>query len=91
MTTNVTLLTLDVTDILLARDPDDVAMARNRTRRTWPAVVGFIVGCGLGAWCEMVAGLWSLALPVGLALLALALGFASEHDARAAVPAPARN
>jgi uncharacterized membrane protein YoaK (UPF0700 family) len=36
-------------------------------------IIGFAVGCGLGASCEMTFGLRSLALPAGLALLALAL------------------
>jgi uncharacterized membrane protein YoaK (UPF0700 family) len=80
MTTNVTRLTMDIGDMLVARDPSDVAKARNRAKHTWPAVLGFVVGCGLGAWCEAAAGLWSLALPVGLALLALTLGVASKLD-----------
>jgi hypothetical protein len=44
------------------------------------AGVGFTVGCGLGAACEAAIGLWSLALPAGLALLALAMGVgATRH------------
>src|SRR5262249_19909184 len=74
MTTNITLLTIDVVNMLIARDPKDVATARNRARHTWPAVAGFAVGCTLGASCEMIVGLGSLALPAGLAFLALALG-----------------
>jgi uncharacterized membrane protein YoaK (UPF0700 family) len=80
MTTNITLLTMDVGDILLARDPKDVARARGRAKHTWPAVVGFVLGCGLGAWCDAAAGPWSPALPAGLALLALALGLATRFD-----------
>jgi len=76
MTTNVTRFTIDVVEVLLGRDPGDVATARNRAKHTWPAIVGFVVGCGLGAACESAVGLWSLALPAGLALLALAMGFA---------------
>jgi uncharacterized membrane protein YoaK (UPF0700 family) len=74
MTSNVTQLTLDSVALLVARNPDDVAKARARAQRTWPAVAGFVAGCCLGAWCQAVAGLWSLAMPAGLALLALALG-----------------
>jgi uncharacterized membrane protein YoaK (UPF0700 family) len=74
MTTNITLLTVDVVNMLIARNPKDVAKARNRAWHTWPAVVGFAVGCILGAFCDMVLGLVSLALPAGLAFLALALG-----------------
>jgi uncharacterized membrane protein YoaK (UPF0700 family) len=75
MTSNVTRFTMDVVAVLLGRDPDDVAKARNRAKHTWPAIVGFAAGCGLGAVCEAALGLWSLALPTGLALLALAMGF----------------
>jgi hypothetical protein len=41
---------------------------------TWPAIVGFAIGSGLGATCEAAIGLTSLALPVGLAVLAVAMG-----------------
>jgi hypothetical protein len=41
-------------------------------------IFGFAIGCGLGATCEAALGLWSLALPTGLAMLALAMGFAAE-------------
>ena len=74
MTTNITLLVIDLGDMLIARDRREVARARSRARHTWPAVLGFAVGCTLGAACEMLVGLRSLALPAGLALLALALG-----------------
>lgn len=78
MTTNITLLTIDVGNMLIAHDPKDVAKARSRARHTWPAVVGFAIGCTLGASCEMIVGLRSLALPAGLAFLALALGRATR-------------
>jgi uncharacterized membrane protein YoaK (UPF0700 family) len=74
MTTNITLLTIDVANMLIARDPKAVAKARIRAGHTWPAVVGFAVGCTLGASCEMIVGLRSLALPAGFAILAFALG-----------------
>jgi uncharacterized membrane protein YoaK (UPF0700 family) len=82
MTTNVTRLTMDIGEVLLARDPDDAAEARSRAKHTWPAVVGFALGCGLGAAGEAALGLWSLALPAGLALLALAMGFSAKLDDR---------
>jgi uncharacterized membrane protein YoaK (UPF0700 family) len=78
MTTNVTRLTMDIGEVLLARDPYDAAEARSRAKHTWPAVVGFALGCGLGAAGEAALGLWSLALPAGLALLALALGSSAK-------------
>ena len=75
MTTNITRFVLDVGETLLSRDPDRVAKARSRANHTWPTIVGFAIGCGLGAVCETASGLWSLWLPLGLALLALAIAF----------------
>jgi uncharacterized membrane protein YoaK (UPF0700 family) len=72
MTTNVTHFMLDLGEALAGADPAAAAEARHRAMRTLPVIAGFIIGCGLGAACEAAAGLWSLALPTGLALLALA-------------------
>jgi uncharacterized membrane protein YoaK (UPF0700 family) len=77
MTTNITVFTMDVGEMLLARDPIGVVKAKRRARHTWPAIVGFLVGCALGALGETVIGLSSLVLPAGLALLALGLGIAA--------------
>jgi uncharacterized membrane protein YoaK (UPF0700 family) len=73
MTGNVTRFTMDVAELLLGRNADAIASARIRAKRTAQTIGGFAVGCGLGAACEVTMGLWSLALPVGLALLALAI------------------
>jgi uncharacterized membrane protein YoaK (UPF0700 family) len=73
MTTNVTVFTLDVGEMVLGRDADVVAKARDRARRMWPAIVGFLLGCVLGAACEAAFGLKSFILPAGFALVALAL------------------
>jgi uncharacterized membrane protein YoaK (UPF0700 family) len=73
MTTNITRFVLDVGEVLLGKDPAEVAEARRRAKCTWPAIVGFTAGAGLGAACFAAAGLWSLALPTGLALLTLAM------------------
>lgn len=81
MTTNITRFMMDMGEALFGRAPADVAKARSRAKHTWPAIVGFAVGCGLGAACEATIGLRSLALPTGLALLALALGWAANLDA----------
>jgi len=80
MTTNVTRFMMDVGEVLLGRDPDEVAKARSRAKNTWPPIVGFTVGCGIGAACESAVGLWSLALPTGLALVAFTMGFAAMLD-----------
>jgi uncharacterized membrane protein YoaK (UPF0700 family) len=71
MTTNVTRFTTDIGTVLLRGDPDEVAKARRRAAQTWPSIIGFTVGCALGAASEAKVGLWSLALPTSLALLAL--------------------
>jgi uncharacterized membrane protein YoaK (UPF0700 family) len=74
MTTNVTRFMLDLGGVLVGCDPAEIAKARNRAIHTLPVIVGFATGGGLGAACEAAAGLWSLALPTGLALLAFAMG-----------------
>jgi uncharacterized membrane protein YoaK (UPF0700 family) len=74
MTTNITLLTMDLGDILSGQHADRVAQARERAKHTWPAIAGFLLGCALGAWCAATFGLRALVLPVGFALLAFALG-----------------
>ena len=83
MTANVTRLTLDVVEILLGHDSKSVASARHRAMHTWPVVVGFAIGCGLGAACHAAIGLWSLALPASLALLAIWLGSGETSPERA--------
>jgi len=87
MTTNVTHLTLDLGELLLGRDSTSGDKARLRAGRTWPVVAGFAVGCGLGAACLAALGRWSLAVPVGLAVLALAM--ASDSTSRAGAGNPA--
>ncbi len=82
MTTNVTHFMLDLGGVLVGGDPAEIAKARSRAMHTLPVIVGFTVGCGLGAAGEAAVGLWSLALPTGLALLALAIGFAVEPERR---------
>jgi uncharacterized membrane protein YoaK (UPF0700 family) len=80
MTTNITRFTMDVVDVMLGRMSADVTKAHDRAMRTLPAIVGFAVGCGLGATCEAAIGLWSLALPAGLALVAVAMGMTTDLE-----------
>jgi uncharacterized membrane protein YoaK (UPF0700 family) len=80
MTTNITRFMMDVGDVMLGRKPADVAKARDRAMRTWPAIAGFAIGCGLGATCEAAIGLRSLALPAGLALLTVAMGMTANIE-----------
>jgi uncharacterized membrane protein YoaK (UPF0700 family) len=80
MTTNVTHFMLDLGEALAGGDAAKVTKARNRAVHTLPVIVGFTIGCGLGTAGEAVAGLWSLALPAGLALLSFAMGLADQHS-----------
>jgi uncharacterized membrane protein YoaK (UPF0700 family) len=75
MTANITRFTMDVGQMLLGRDRGEAAESRRRAQRTWPAIAGFTIGCGLGAVSKSLVGLWSLALPAGLALVAIAMTF----------------
>jgi uncharacterized membrane protein YoaK (UPF0700 family) len=79
MTTNVTHFMLDLGEALAGGDAAKVTKARNRAVHTLPVIVGFTIGCGLGTAGEAIAGLWSLALPTGLALLSFAMGLADQH------------
>jgi uncharacterized membrane protein YoaK (UPF0700 family) len=79
MTTNITQLTIDLTT--LARglgELDDLATVRHRAAVTFSCVVGFVVGCAAGAVLEVHFGLWALALPVVLAVIAIPLGKTQE-------------
>jgi uncharacterized membrane protein YoaK (UPF0700 family) len=81
MTTNVTHFMLDLGEVLVGRDVSRVAHARARALHTLPVIVGFTIGCAFGAAFEAAAGLWSLALPTGLALLSLAMGLGDRRQA----------
>jgi uncharacterized membrane protein YoaK (UPF0700 family) len=71
MTTNIVRFTLDIATMLLRVDDTGHAKARERAGKTWPSIIGFIVGCMLGAVCEVRFGLRSLFLPTAFAALAL--------------------
>jgi uncharacterized membrane protein YoaK (UPF0700 family) len=86
LTTNITLLTMDLGEMLRARDPARIVKARDRVRHTWPAIAGFLLGCVLGAWCDAALGLRSLLLPTALALIALAMGLWSKIPATSSRP-----
>jgi uncharacterized membrane protein YoaK (UPF0700 family) len=78
ITTDITRFVKDVIGVLSERNRDQAAKAAARAKRTAPAIVGFAVGCALGAGCEVMAGLWALALPTGLAFVALVIAFVGE-------------
>ena len=75
MTTNLTRFVVDLGEVWFGRDPGGRAKAATRARRTGTAIAGFVAGSCLGAWCQARLGLWSLALPAGLALSALAVTY----------------
>jgi uncharacterized membrane protein YoaK (UPF0700 family) len=79
MTTNVTHFMLDLGEALVGRDDAKVARARALAMHTLPVIVGFTIGCVFGATFEAAAGLWSLTLPTGLAVLAFAMGFGERR------------
>jgi uncharacterized membrane protein YoaK (UPF0700 family) len=75
MTTNLTQMTVDLTTLVCGLGtPDDLARVRNRVGAILPCVVGFVCGCAVGAILEVHFALWSLMLPVVLAVFAVGLG-----------------
>jgi uncharacterized membrane protein YoaK (UPF0700 family) len=80
MTTNVTRFMLDLGEVVVGRDHATAAQARTRAMRSFPVILSFAIGCVLGAAFEAAAGLWSLALPTGLALVAFGMGSADRRS-----------
>jgi uncharacterized membrane protein YoaK (UPF0700 family) len=80
MTTNITRFMMDVGEVVFGCKPTEVAESRNRAKSTWPAILGFAVGCGLGVARKAAIGFRALVLPIGLELLTLASGLAAELD-----------
>jgi uncharacterized membrane protein YoaK (UPF0700 family) len=78
MTTNVTHFMLDLGEALVRPDHASAAKARTRAMHTLPVIIGFAIGCVFSAIFEAAAGLSSLALPAGLALLAFSMGLANR-------------
>jgi len=76
MTTNVTRLMLDIASVLFG---PDVERAKNRARDTLPVVIGFGVGCTLGAAFEATVGPWSLMLPTALAFFACVIAMGQSR------------
>jgi uncharacterized membrane protein YoaK (UPF0700 family) len=75
MTTNITQLAVDLAALAGGRgNPNDLARDRRRAGVTSLCVVGFVAGVAAGAALEFRCGLWALALPVILAVLAVPLG-----------------
>jgi uncharacterized membrane protein YoaK (UPF0700 family) len=84
MTTNVTRFALDVADVVIASDPRHRQEARAAAGHTWPQIVGFLIGCGIGAASEAAFGSWSAVSPVTLAIVAAAIAF--DRTPSASIP-----
>jgi uncharacterized membrane protein YoaK (UPF0700 family) len=82
MTTNIAYLMLAIGELLAGGDDAVVASARNRAIHIFPVIVGFAIGCALGAAGQSAYGSWSLGLPAGLALLAVAMSVMVRHQTR---------
>jgi uncharacterized membrane protein YoaK (UPF0700 family) len=78
MTTNVAHFMLALGELLAGGDEAVVASARKRVTHIFPVIVGFALGCVLGAAGQAAYGLWSLGLPAGLALLAVVMSLTGE-------------
>jgi uncharacterized membrane protein YoaK (UPF0700 family) len=74
MTTNVTNFVLALGQWLVPLRAGAREEAHRKAMRILPVIVGFILGCALGAAAENAYGLRALGLPVALALLALLMG-----------------
>lgn len=80
MTTNIARFTMDVGTFVLGADRVTMVGALDRASKTWPSIVGFTIGCALGAVCEIRFNLRSLALPTVLSLGALAAAVAGDGE-----------
>ena len=76
MTTNVAYLMLALGELMASRDDAVIESARKRAIHVFPVIVGFAIGCALGAAAQSAYGSWSLALPAALATLAVAMSVA---------------
>ena len=84
MTTNLVRFVVDLGEVWFGGNAAGRAKAMARARRTAIAIAGFVVGACLGAWCQARLGPWSLAMPSGLALAALAITYCSGAFVQAA-------
>lgn len=84
MTANVARFALDASEIMVSRTHHDWNWWQNRLPQAGP-LAGFVIGCGLGAACEVAFDLRALVLPLALALLSLAISFATASKTRGLV------
>jgi len=86
MTGNVAATMIALASLVLG-GPWPVAEAPRRLRRTLPLLVGFFLGCALGAAVAFRFGAWAWGVPAVLSFLAIPLG-ASLPGSRAPVMPP---
>jgi uncharacterized membrane protein YoaK (UPF0700 family) len=79
MTTNVAHFILALGEVLAGGDAAVVARARKRVIQIFPVIVGFTLGCALGAAGYAAYGSWSVGLPAGLALLAVVMSLTTKR------------
>jgi uncharacterized membrane protein YoaK (UPF0700 family) len=79
MTTNIAHFMLALGELLTSRDDAVIASARKRAIHIFPVILGFGIGCAMGAEGQSAYGSWSLALPAGLATLAVAMSVMVRH------------
>jgi uncharacterized membrane protein YoaK (UPF0700 family) len=75
MTANVVRFALGLAEIFVARNHNDHERWRGLTLHAGP-LAGFVLGCVLGAACDVEFGRWSLGLPAALAAFGAAISFA---------------
>jgi uncharacterized membrane protein YoaK (UPF0700 family) len=78
MTTNVTHFVLALGVLLYGGADNNIAAARRQIVHLLPVILGFTLGCALGAAAQSAYGSWSIAMPTGLALLTLFAGVAGR-------------
>jgi uncharacterized membrane protein YoaK (UPF0700 family) len=83
MTTNVAHFMLALGEVLAGGEQALVASARRRMVHLFPILVGFVVGCALGAAAQAAYASWSVGLPAVLGLLALGMTSTGERKNRA--------
>ncbi|WFR97917.1 YoaK family protein [Rhizobium tumorigenes] len=71
MTGNTTQIMIDVADIVRGETPEAKSVAKKRVVKMLTSVCAFAIGCGVAAAAFMWLGIWCLAVPPLLGLLAL--------------------
>jgi uncharacterized membrane protein YoaK (UPF0700 family) len=74
MTTNITRFSVGIGEMIVGRDASRGQGARVDVTHTGVSIFGFVIGCAIGAAAEAMFGIWSTAMPAGLAIIAVALG-----------------